>query len=114
MATRLPRHALRGSRPPGAARKLDDARRATLLADLARPPRDHGLDGWLWTTRLIAAHVRRRFGVSHHPDHVGVILKSLGLSWQRPMRRARERDPAQVAAFRGDAWPGLLKKPPAA
>jgi transposase len=107
---RLGREGLRGSKPPGASPKLDARRRAELVDDLKRAPSDHGLDAWLWTTKLVAAHIKNRFGVEHHHDHVGVMLHALGLSWQRPIRRARERDEAAITQWRERTWPTLEKK----
>jgi transposase len=98
-----------GGRPP----RLDDAQRARLGGLLLRTPAECGLDGrYLWTQQLIAALIEREFGVSYHHDHVGVMLKEMGFTHQKPMRRARERDEAAIQAWRRQTWPGLLKKAP--
>jgi transposase len=56
-----------------------------------------------------AAH-RVRF----HPGHVWRLLRRLGWSPQRPARRARERDEAEIARWREQEWPrikgGALKR----
>src|SRR5260370_12548114 len=58
----------------GHAPRLTDAQLAQLQnlllpgAKAHRPPHD------LWTCRRIADLIRRRFGVSYHPDHVGRFL----------------------------------------
>ena len=106
------REGLRGSKPPGARPKLAPAQKAELVGLLGHPPQEHGLDGWLWTSKLVAGLIQRRFGVKYHHDHVGVLLHELGLSWQRPARRAKERDEQGIVAWRQRVWPELLKKVP--
>jgi putative transposase len=101
---------LAGKTAPGASSKLTDQQKAQLIELLARPPREHELEGWLWTTKLIAGLIKKRFDVDYHHDHIGVILRELGLSWQRPMHRAKERNELEIAGWREQIWPALLKK----
>ena len=61
---------------------------------------------------MIAELIKREFGVEYNPDWVGEILHALGMSFQKPMRRARERDEQKIAAWRIEVWPELLKKTP--
>ena len=103
---------LLGSKPPGARAKLTDEQKRQLPDLLARPPQHYGLEGWLWTARAVATLIRQQFGVTYHHDHVGYLLRRLGLSYQRPARRAKERDEPAIAAWRTELWPGLLKKTP--
>lgn len=102
--------ALIASRPSGAKRKLTDSQRSELLELLKHPPRQHGFDAWLWNTKLIAQLLWQKFGVEHHHDHVGALLREMGWSYQQPMRRARERDEAAIAHWREIVWPELEKK----
>lgn len=111
----LGRDGLRASRHKGRPSRLNDERRTTLARMLLRTPAECGFDKYLWTQQLIADLIRREFGVSYHHDHVGVILREMGFTHQKPMRRARERDEAKIEAWRQGQWPALLKKagPPA-
>ena len=105
------RAALASGRATGRPPKLDDDQRARLAELLVKPPAECGFAGrHLWTQRLVADLILREFGVTHHHDHVGTILRDLGFTHQKPARRARERDEATVDAWRRDAWPALLKK----
>jgi len=106
------REALAASRPTGRPRKLSDAQREQLPTLLAQGPAAHGYDAYLWTTPLIARLIKQKFGVEHHPDHVGVLLHELRWSPQVPARRAKERDEAKIAWWRHTFWPELLKKVP--
>jgi transposase len=104
------RQGLAARKPPGGPRKLSDEQKQQLLQMLRRPPGDFGLDAHLWTTRLMAALIEKKFGVKHHHDHVGALLRKLGWSVQRPVRRARERDQPRIDAWRQQLWPELEKK----
>ena len=102
-------------RPTGRPAKLTAAQRQALAGLLVKPPAECGFAGrHLWTQQLIAELIAREFGVSYHHDHVGVVLKALGFTHQKPARRARERDEQKIEAWRREYWPGLLKKVPGA
>jgi transposase len=107
------RAALFSRKPPGRPARLTDAQRAQLATLLVeQTPAQCGFDRYLWTQQLIADLIAREFGVSYHHDHVGVILREIGFTHQKPARRAVERDGAAIDAWRRDAWPALLKKTP--
>ena len=106
------REALVSRKPPGRPARLDDAQRQRLAELLIKTPKECGFDKYLWTQQLIADLIEREFQVKYHHDHIGVILKDIGYSHQKPQRRAREHDPAKVAAWRQEVWPDLLKKVP--
>lgn len=53
--------------------------------------------------------IRRHFGVGYHPAHVSRLLKSLGLSLQKPERRAYQRDEEAIRRFKEERWPELKK-----
>jgi transposase len=65
----------------------------------------------LWTQQLVADLIAREFGVSYHHDHVGVILKAMGFTHQKPQRRRGARR-GEDRAWRREFWPALLKKVP--
>ena len=102
---------LSGAKPTGRPAKLTDRQRQALADLLERTPGECGFDGrHLWTQQLIADLILREFGVAYHHDRVGVILRRMGFTHQKPARRAKERDAARVDAWRRQAWPALLKK----
>ena len=108
------RGALVSRKPPGRPALLGGAQREGLVALLGKAPAECGFPGrYLWTQRLIADLIAREFGVGYHHDHVGVVLKAMGFTHQKPARRARERDEQRIDAWRREAWPALLKKTPA-
>jgi len=96
---------------PGRPPKLDARRRRRLLQLLLRGPVASGYSTELWTTKRIAAVIRREFAVSYHPDHVGRLMHQLGWSHQKPERRARERDEQKIARWKRHEWPRVKKTP---
>ena len=59
----------------------------------------------------VAAVIQRRFGVRYHPAHISRLLRQEGLSVQKPIRRASQRDEAKVTAWREETWPALFAEP---
>src|ERR687889_1150962 len=84
--------ALRHKPPPGAPSRLSEDQRAKLPELLARGAQAHGFKGEVWTCERVAVVIRREFGVSYHPAHVSRVGRMLGLSLQKPRRRAEQRD----------------------
>ena len=57
----------------------------------------------------MAELIRRQFGIRYHPAHVSRLLKSLGLSLQKPQRRAYQRDEEAIERWKEKRWPELKK-----
>lgn len=102
--------ALRSRPPPGPAPKLTAAQRAALPGLLAKGAEGHGYIGEVWTTKRVAAVIKRAFGVSYHPAHVSRLLRQIGWTVQKPIRRASQRDEAKVMRWRETEWPALSAK----
>jgi transposase len=63
----------------------------------------------LWTREMVRELIRQRFGVGLSGVSVGRLLRKLGLSRQRPLARAYQRDPQQVEAWLKDQYPAIQK-----
>jgi transposase len=103
--------ALRHKPPPGAPSRLSDDQRARLPELLAQGAQAHGFRGELWTCERVTVVIRREFGVSYHPAHVSRVVRALGLSLQKPMRRANQRDEQTIMHLKEQRWPELKKVP---
>ncbi len=103
--------ALRRRPPPGATPKLTAEQRAQVPALLARGAEAFGFVGDVWTTKRVAAVIRRELGVRYHPAHISRLVRALGLSLQRPIRRASQRKEAAIAAWETERRPALEAKP---
>jgi len=106
------RQGLQARKHEGRPARITLEQKQQLSQLLLKTPMECGFDKYLWTQQLIADLIGREFGISYHHDHVGVILRELGFTHQKPMRRAKERDEARIQAWRSEVWPALLKKTP--
>lgn len=103
--------ALRNQPRLGATPKLTQQQRARLPDLLLRGAPAYGFVGDVWTQERIASVIKREFGVSYHPDHIGRLLRSEGWSVQKPIERATERNDAAIEHWRNQKWPAIKKKP---
>ena len=103
--------ALRSRRGGGPKPRLSDDQLAELATHLAKGAEHFGFRGDMWTQPRVAELIRREFGVSYHPSHVGRILKKLGWSRQKPITRASQRNEAAIEQWRTERWNELEKKP---
>jgi transposase len=103
--------ALKHRPPPGAKARLSEEQRAKIAELLARGAPAHGFRGEVWTCARVAEVIRKEFGVSYHPAHVSRLVRALGLSLQKPMRRANQRDEEAIRSWREERWPELKKGP---
>jgi transposase len=95
---------------PGPTPKLTPEQRVRIPELLARGAEAYGFVGDIWTAPRVAAVIEREFGVRYHPAHVSRLLRALGWSVQRPIRRATQRDEAAIAAWYAARWPALKKR----
>ncbi len=97
--------------PPGPTPKLTAEQRAQLPKLLAYGAEAYGFLGDVWTTKRVAALIKQEFGIRYHPAHVSRLLRAVGWSPQKPLRRATQRDEAAIARWTTARWPALLAKP---
>jgi transposase len=102
--------ALRDRPPPGPTPRLDEEQGKRLLTLLGQGAEAHGFLGGVWTIRRVARLLHKECGVRYHPAHVSRLLRALGWSEQKPIRRATQRDEAAITAWHTERWPGLGKK----
>ncbi|MGY3608799.1 MULTISPECIES: helix-turn-helix domain-containing protein [unclassified Bradyrhizobium] len=63
-------------------------------------PLQYGFDFGLWTRQIVRELVEREFGVRLSLASIGGMLARLGLSAQKPLQRAYQRDPEAPALVR--------------
>lgn len=102
--------ALKKRTSPGAPPRLSENQRVQLKELLARGTPAHGFRGEVWTCARVAKVIRKEFGVSYHPAHVSRLVRQLGLSLQKPMRRANQRDEEAIKHWKEERWPELKKE----
>jgi len=97
---------------PGAKPRLSEEERAKLPELLARGAPAHGFRGDVWTCGRVAEVIWREFGVRYHPAHVSRLVRALGLSLQKPERRANQRDEETIEHWKEErCWPELKRGP---
>jgi transposase len=101
------RHRMGGGPKP----RLSEEQVVQLLKRLAQGAEHFGFRGDVWTQPRVAALIRREFGVSYHPAHVGRLLKRVRWSRQKPVERATQRNETAIERWRTDTWLTLKKKP---
>ena len=63
----------------------------------------------LGTRQLVRELVTQRFGVRLHLASIGAILARQGLTPQKPLPRAYQRDPAALARWPRDTYPAIAR-----
>lgn len=96
----------RGRKPTGGP--LAPGQEAELLdAVRTRHPDDLGLADALWTRDAVGEYAARRFGVRKSRWVWGRWLRRHDFTPQRPARRAYRQDPADLARWRVEVYPGI-------
>jgi transposase len=75
-----------------------------------KDPRPYGFDFALWTRKVVGELIEREFGVRLGVTAVGKLLAKLGLTPQKPLQRAYQRDPEAIARWQHEIYPRLAKE----
>jgi len=104
------RDGLRAAGRAGRLPKLSRDQLAQVEIELARGAEAHGYPNDLWTLKRVTEVIERLTGVTYHPARVWYILRHhLKWSWQRPARRATERNDEAIQRWVKRRWPVLKK-----
>ncbi len=101
---------LRRRPAPGSQPRLTPAQQTELTNLLAQGAAAFGFLGDVWTTKRVAALIKRWFGVSYHRAHVSRLLRALGVRVQTPMTRATQRDDVVIQSWWTERWLELKKR----
>lgn len=94
---------------PGRPPRLSLAQKRRLVRLIAKGPLAHGYKTDIWTCDRVRQLIWREFRVRYHRDHVGRLLHQLGLSPQKPERRALERDEERIERWKRTRWSQVKK-----
>jgi transposase len=75
-----------------------------------KDPRQHGFDFGLWTRLVVRKLIADKFGADLGVTSVGKLLAKLGLTPQKPLKRAYDRDPAAIEAWKNDVYPSIARQ----
>jgi transposase len=73
-------------------------------------PRQYGLDFGLWTRSVVADLIERKFAIRLGVTAVGALLAKLGLTPQKPLQRAYQRDPEAIEKWRRETFPAIARQ----
>jgi transposase len=103
--------ALRSRKGTGRPRTLTAKQEHQLFRWInGKDPRQHGFDFGLWTRLVVRKLIADKFGANLGVTAVGKLLAKLGLTPQKPLKRAYERDPAAIEAWKHDTYPSIAKR----
>lgn len=95
----------------GRPRTLTAAQERKVLGWInGKDPRQYGFDFGLWTRHVVGQLIKDKFGVGLSLASVGVLLARLGLTPQKPLQRAYERDPEAIEAWKATTYPKLAAR----
>ena len=103
--------ALRSRRGTGRPRSLTRRQERQVFRWVnGRDPRQCGLDFGLWTRMVVAELIEQKFGTRLGQTAVGALLARLGLTPQKPLQRAYQRDPQAIEAWRRERYPAIARQ----
>lgn len=73
-------------------------------------PMQYGFDFGLWTRQIVRDLIAQRFGVRLSLASVGAVLARQGLTPQKPLQRAYQRDPAAIAHWQRETYPAIVRR----
>jgi transposase len=102
------RDGLRAAGRAGRLPKLSREQLTQVEVELIKGAEANGYPNDLWTLKRAAEVIERVTGVSYHPARVWYLLRhGLNWSWQRPARRATERNDEAIQRWVKRRWPQL-------
>ena len=76
---------------------------------IGNDPRQFGFDFGLWTRQIVSDLIKDRFNINLSITSTGELLHRLGLTPQKPLRRAYERDEKAVEKWVSEVYPKVKK-----
>jgi len=101
-------NALRSRPATGRPRTLTPRQEKQVFAWVnGKDPRQYGLDFGLWTRAMIAGLIEQKFAVKLGLTAVGELLAKLGLTPQKPLERACQRNPEAMEKWKRETFPSI-------
>ena len=101
---------LRSTKGTGRPRKMQAFEEAQVFRWInGKNPLQYGFDFGLWTRKIVQDLVLQRFDVAVSLASVGALLARLGLTAQKPLQRAYQRDPQAVELWQHETFPAIAQ-----
>lgn len=72
-------------------------------------PRQYGFDFGLWTRQIVRELIAQRFGARLSLGSIGALLARQGLTPQKPLQRAYQRDPDAIERWQRETYPTIAR-----
>ena len=103
--------ALRSKRATGRPRTLTATQECQVFRWVnGKNPKQYGFDFGLWTRKIVRELVLQRFGLSLSLASIGALLARQGLTPQKPLQRAYQRDPQAIERWVSETYPAIARK----
>ncbi|WP_229598103.1 helix-turn-helix domain-containing protein [Runella aurantiaca] len=96
-------------KPTGSPPKLSPEQLSQLATELNLGAVNHGFPNHIWTRARVNEVIFKKFGVSYDLTQVGRLLKKLGWSLQKPVKKARQQNEAKVKQWQEETILELKK-----
>lgn len=73
-------------------------------------PMQYGFDFGLWTRQIVRELVRQKFDIVLSLASIGAMLARLGLTPQKPLQRAYQRDPEAIELWQRETYPSIARR----
>lgn len=73
-------------------------------------PMQYGFDFGLWTRQIVCDLIAQRFEVHLSLASIGALLARQGLTPQKPLQRAYQRDPEAIARWQRETYPAIARR----
>ena len=101
---------LKADTKPGPQPKFSDAECAAVAQEMKKGALAHGYATALWTLPRVKRLVESMYGRKLSISESFRLLRRIGWSTQKPIRRARERDAEKIAHWKAVEWPRIKQK----
>jgi len=92
--------------------QVGEKEKAKIERALLKGPEAAGYATDLWTLARIRKLIKEKTGVAYGQTQVWRLIRTMGYSYQKPMRRAKERDEEAIAYWKRVTWPAIQKRGP--
>jgi transposase len=104
------REGLIAKKKPGPDPKFNSTHKEQLRMFLLQGARAHGYANELWTLPRIGRLIQEKFSLKASNSEVWRLLRAMGWSPQKPIKRAKERNEDKIAVWKKEKWPKILEK----
>lgn len=104
-------HGLKTGSRTGRPKKLNGSQLSWIFRTVAdKDPLQMKFPFALWTRAMVSILIRREFGIKLSAASVGRLLRQLGLSCQRPLFRAYQKNPDVIKRWKETVFPEIKKR----